>query len=104
MIEFVAGRGENKSTVDPEILKLSTIIEAGMQGPNYLDWGSDLAGYDARYYKHSDSKQRHVLLDGCYYIGEWSTETNRPHGRGIYINSCSWIEINYFKNEDCAGK
>ncbi len=72
MIEFVAGRCGNQSAVNPEILKLSKIIEAGMPDPNFFDWCSDLAGFGARYYKHSDNQKEHGFDEGDLYIGEWS--------------------------------
>ncbi len=50
------------------------------------------------YVKHSDNHKEHGFGDG-YYIGEWSTQTNKPHRRGIIIDS-DLIRIGYFNNGD----
>ncbi len=65
--------------------------------------GKDLMNPDfgPRYVKYSDNHNEHGF--GQYYIGEWSTETNKPQGRGIHINS-NWIHIGYSHNGRLIGK
>ena len=37
-------------------------------------------------------------LEGTKYLGEWSVETNQPHGRGILILNDKQIEIGQYNN------
>ncbi len=57
---------------------------------DFLDMGNELINSDfgPRYVKYSDDHEKHGLFGG-YYIGEWSSKTNKPHGRGISIQSNS---------------
>ena len=51
---------------------------------DFLNWGSELPGYDARYQKDSSDQEEHGLTDNVHmYDGEWSIITNKPYGRGI---------------------
>ena len=67
---------------------------------DFLDMGKDWMNseFGLRYVKYSDDQEEHVIFGGGYYIGEWSSKTNEPHGRGIYINKYNWITIGYFKD------
>ncbi len=56
---------------------------------DFLDMGKDLMNpkLGSRYFKYSDNRKEHGFLGSdYYYIGEWSTNTKKPHGRGISIN------------------
>ncbi len=70
---------------------------------DFLDMGKDLmnANFGPRYVKYSDNREEHGFRSGETYIGEWSIDTNLPHGRGIYIGS-RVIHIGYFNNGDFA--
>jgi hypothetical protein len=72
---------------------------------DFLDMGKDLMNpnWGRRYFKYSDKKQEHGFKLGDLYIGEWSTTTNKPHGRGIHIDSYG-LSIGYFNNGDYTGK
>ncbi len=97
------GETENKQVkVDSEVLKIAEILDAGID-QDIFDWCSELAGFDARYYKHSDNYYEHGYYEGNIYIGEWSTTTHEPHGRGIHINDYR-IFIGYINNGDGTGK
>jgi hypothetical protein len=63
-----------------------------------LDWGSGLAGFGARYYKHVDKRDGPDFWGPEYaYIGEWSKSKNEKYGRGIEI-AINCIRIGYFDN------
>ncbi len=70
--------------------------------------GKDLmnANFGPRYVKYSHKKAEHGFNDGDIYIGEWSIDTNLPHGRGIRILKCGTVCIGYFNNgaRPSAGK
>ncbi len=63
---------------------------------NICKWG-------LRYFKYSGKKEEHELYGGGYYVGEWSNDTNIPHGRGIHIKG-GWIYIGHLKNGAESGK
>ena len=48
--------------------------------------------------KYSDNKDEIGDPDAIGYLGQWSKETKKPNGRGIYINSSGIIRIGYLKN------
>ena len=60
--------------------------------------GSDLEGYGARYVRYSKRNKEHGLGKGVIYIGEWSWETRKPHGRGIRIFDDGHVRIGYRNN------
>jgi hypothetical protein len=64
----------------PLDLKLDT-------GDHFLDFGKDSRNteFGPRYVKFSDKEKEHGLFWEGTYIGEWSTTTNKPLGRGILI-------------------
>ena len=51
--------------------------------PDFLEFGSSLLGFGNRVVKYSDLSIEHGFGDGAKYVGEWSNETKKPHGRGI---------------------
>ena len=63
---------------------------------DFLMFGSPLEGYDDRYVKFSDKKSEHGFKKGVKYVGEWSKETNKPHGRGVRIKPNGDIGIGYW--------
>ncbi len=67
--------------------------------------GKDLmnGNFGPRYVKYSDNRAEHGLWDDVTYIGEWSTKTNLPHGRGITIN-IDGMHIGDWNNGDWTGK
>jgi hypothetical protein len=72
---------------------------------DFLDMGKDLmnADFGPRYVKYSDNPEEHGFGNGIIYVGEWSRETNQPHGRGIHLCG-NIIAICYFKNGSGTGK
>ncbi len=58
---------------------------------DFLEMGNDSMNpnFGPRYVKYSDKKKEHGFMEGETYFGEWSTEFNRPLGRGIQINNYS---------------
>jgi hypothetical protein len=56
--------------------------------------------------RNSDISKEHGFLRGDIYIGEWSTETNKPHGRGVRIYRTDTIHISYWNNgeDEVTGK
>ena len=62
----------------------------------FLKFGSPLEGYGERYVKSSDKKEEHGFGAGDKYVGEWSEDTKKPHGRGILILSNANIYIQYW--------
>ena len=32
------------------------------------------------------------------YFGQWSEETNLPHGKGVFVDIYGWIHIQHFKH------
>ncbi len=74
---------------------------------DFLDMGKDLINpeWGPRYFKYSAIEEDQYFTKGDYYIGEWSTATNEPHGRGIQIdNKFNCIRIGYINNGDWTGK
>ena len=69
---------------------------------NFLDMGKDWTNseFGPRYVKY----RKYGKNGGTDYIGEWSTETNKPHGRCILINSMGSIYIGYRNNGVFTGK
>ncbi len=76
----------------------------GPSGNDFFKWGTELKGYGDRYVKYSDKKEEHGFNEGDKFFGEWSKETNKPHGRGIYIASIGDIFIGYYNNGDAPGR
>ncbi len=72
-----------QSEVDTEVSQIAAILNQGIDD-NFFDWGSELAGVGARYFKHSDQREEHGM--GECYIGEWSKESEKPQGRGISLD------------------
>ncbi len=56
---------------------------------DFLDMGGkeDNSKFGPRYVKHSVMEAEDDFYEGDIYIGEWSTETHKPHGRGICIRN-----------------
>lgn len=56
---------------------------------DFLDMGGneDYSKFGPRYVKHSVMEALDDFYEGDIYIGEWSTETHKPHGRGVCIRS-----------------
>lgn len=68
-------------------------LACGIQD-DFLNWGSELPGYGARYYKDSSELEEHGLTGNVQrYIGEWSIITNKPYGRGIVCFEDGKIQI-----------
>ena len=63
-----------------------------------MKFGSPLEGYGERYVKFSDKKEELIWKNAAKYYGEWSKQTNKPHGRGICISNSGNIYIQYWKN------
>ncbi len=55
---------------------------------DFFNMGNDLRNpkWGPRYFKYSDDYDEICLSITDYYIGEWSTATNKLHGRGICID------------------
>ncbi len=72
---------------------------------DFLDMSYDIESlkFGPRYLKYSDNYEEHGFGYRNTYIGEWSSETNKPHGRGIIIDNNS-IYISYFNNCVWTGK
>ena len=69
----------------------------------YLNFKGD--SDEAFYTKYSDKEDEHGFDEGSQYLGEWSRETNKPHGRGFDICSNFDIRMGYFNNGfDALGK
>ncbi len=70
---------------------------------DFLDMGKDLTNpeFGPRYVKYSANFLEHCLRLG-FYVGEWSSVTNKPHGKGINI-SPTFINFGYF-NVEHTGK
>ena len=64
----------------------------------HLGFVGDLKGYGELYVKYSDKEAEHGWSEGCLYLGEWSKDSNKPHGRGIRICTSGPILIAYWNN------
>ncbi len=53
--------------------------------------------YGPRYVKYSNKKAEHGFKEDDTYIGEWSIDTNKTHGRGIKFDS-NYCFIGNFEN------
>jgi hypothetical protein len=63
---------------------------------DFLDLGKNLTSPDfgPRYVKYSVMENDDYFRKGDIYIGEWSTTTDKPHGRGISIFNGKSIKFN----------
>ena len=98
---------------DPENQKLPVIkdVNAALslveqrikkKANEHLGFVGDLKDHGELYVKYSDKPEETGFAAGAKYLGEWSKETNKPHGRGIRIRSSDRIYIQYYNNGDGA--
>ena len=88
------------SELKTEIARLEERM--GKKINQHLGFVGDLEGHGELYVKYSDKEAEHGFDEGAQYLGEWSKDSNKPHGRGILIDSDGDIRIGYFNNGDDA--
>lgn len=66
---------------------------------HFLDWASELTDFGSRCLNIKTEYMMDGWLAKGTYMGEWSTKTNLPHGRGVlYSHKSHQIMINYWNN------
>lgn len=66
---------------------------------HFLEWGSYLPKFGDRCLMVKSEYMMDGWLAKGTYLGEWSTETQKPHGRGVLYSHKSYtIMINYWNN------
>ena len=96
----IEGLGKLYQDKQTQLAEKILALHAGAN--DFLKFGSDLEGYGKRYVKFSDKKAEHGFAKEYKYFGEWSETTQKPHGRGIVIDSDGVIYIQYFHNSVSA--
>ena len=64
----------------------------------FLGFEGDLYNDEELFVKYSDKTEDFEIKDDIGYLGQWSKETKKPHGRGIRFQSDGGICICYMKN------
>lgn len=70
-----------------DFMKIGTKLQDPNFGPRYLKYSGDPT-------EHGMPKAK--------YFGEWSSTTNKPHGRGIYVRDGVVVYIGFFTNGNVA--
>ena len=69
---------------------------------DFLRFGGELPCFGKRFVKYSDDPSDNVWAFGQRYFGEWSTDTKKPHGRGIYFYENGQIYIGFYNHGERA--
>lgn len=81
-----------------DILDIAKGVKKPDFGQRFVKCSGWSHNFGDRYMKFGDGLVDYDLKKGETYVGEYSWETNKPHGRGIKINADETISIDCWNN------